>query len=64
MVHGHSHPKIGRYYTNFSLGDMKTYMHPAMLLIPCDGSDIVTSSVVENVGVVFDWTEDGILPKL
>ena len=43
---------------------MKIYMHPAMLLIPCEGSDIVTSSVVENVGVVFDWTEDGILPKL
>ena len=43
---------------------MKTYMHPAMLLISCDGRDIVTSSVVENVGVVFDWAEDGILPKL
>ena len=26
VVHGHSHPKIGSYYTNFSLGDMKTYM--------------------------------------
>ena len=26
VVHGHSHPKIGSYYTNFSLGDMKAYM--------------------------------------
>ena len=26
VVHGHSHPKTGSYYTNFSLGDMKTYM--------------------------------------
>lgn len=26
VVHGHSHPKTGNYYTNFSLGDMKAYM--------------------------------------
>ena len=26
VVHGHSHPKTGSYYTNFSLGDMKAYM--------------------------------------
>ncbi len=25
VVHGHSHPKIGSYYNNFSLGDMEAY---------------------------------------
>ena len=25
VVHGHSHPKLGNYYNNFSLGDMEAY---------------------------------------
>ena len=25
VVHGHSHPKLGSYYNNFSLGDMEAY---------------------------------------
>ena len=25
VVHGHSHPKMGSYYNNFSLGDMEAY---------------------------------------